>query len=156
MESQSFMDLDKQLCFALYACSKEITRMYRPLLAPLGLTYTQYITLLAIWKESRMKVKELGEVLYLDSGTLTPLLKKLESMGLVKRIRDTQDERNVWIEVTEAGRKLREQAAHIPQTAFCRSGMTPEEAISLHRQLKELLVRLDSIPPLQVPPAGQE
>lgn len=156
MESQSFMDLDKQLCFALYACSKEITRMYRPLLAPLGLTYTQYITLLAIWKESRMKVKELGEVLYLDSGTLTPLLKKLESMGLVKRIRDTQDERNVWIEVTEAGRKLREQAAHIPQTAFCRSGMTPEEAISLHHQLKELLVRLDSIPPLQVPPAGQE
>ncbi|RAV01461.1 MarR family winged helix-turn-helix transcriptional regulator [Paenibacillus sp. YN15] len=156
MESQSFMDLDKQLCFALYACSKEITRMYRPLLAPLGLTYTQYITLLAIWKESRMKVKELGEVLYLDSGTLTPLLKKLEVMGLVKRTRDTQDERNVWIEVTEAGRKLQKQATHIPQTAFCRSGMTPEEAISLHRQLKELLVRLDSIPPLQTPPAGQE
>lgn len=151
MESHSYMDLDKQLCFALYACSKEITKMYRPLLAPLGLTYTQYITLLAIWKEGRMKVKDLGEVLYLDSGTLTPLLKKLEAMGLVKRTRDAQDERNVWIEVTGDGQKLREQAAHIPQTAFCRSGMTPEEAISLHRQLKELLARLDTIAPYQIP-----
>lgn len=156
MESQSFMDLDKQLCFALYACSKEITKMYRPLLAPLGLTYTQYITLLAIWKEGRMKVKELGEVLFLDSGTLTPLLKKLEAAGLVKRTRDVQDERNVWIEVTEAGQAMREQAAHIPQTAFCRSGMTPEEAIALHRQLKELLQRLNSIAPLQAMLLEQE
>lgn len=156
MESQSFMDLDKQLCFALYACSKEITKMYRPLLAPLGLTYTQYITLLAIWKEGRMKVKDLGEVLYLDSGTLTPLLKKLEASGLVKRSRDVQDERNVWIEVTEAGWKLREQAANVPQTAFCRSGMTPEEAIALHGQLQELLQRLGQAIPQPIGPDGEQ
>ncbi|MDF2924472.1 MAG: ohrR [Paenibacillaceae bacterium] len=153
MEAQAFMDLNKQLCFAVYACSREITKLYRPLLDPLGLTYTQYVTLLALWGEGRMKVKDLGLALYLDSGTLTPLLKKLEGMGIVRRARDTLDERNVWIEVTEEGWKLRDKAVHVPVQAFCMSGISQEEGDALHRQLHALLKQLHAIAPSS---SGQE
>lgn len=93
-----------------------------------------------------MKVKDLGNVLYLDSGTLTPLLKKLEAMGIVKRSRDKQDERNVWIEVTDAGWELREKASDIPVKAFCMSGITPENGVVLHEQFTTLLKQLHSMP----------
>jgi len=137
------MRLDKQLCFALYACSREITKRYRPLLEPLGLTYTQYITMLTLWETDRMKVKELGAALHLDSGTLTPLLKKLETIGYVKRTRDVEDERNVWIEVTSEGRALQAVAAEIPSKIICDSGIDVEEAIRLQQQLSTLLQQLN-------------
>jgi len=138
------MRLDQQLCFALYACSREITKRYRPLLEPLGLTYTQYITMLALWEKNRMKVKELGAALNLDSGTLTPLLKKLEIIGYVRRARDVEDERNVWIEVTPEGRALQAQAAEIPSKIICDSGIDVEEAIQLRQQLTTLLQQLEN------------
>ncbi|WP_438432653.1 MarR family winged helix-turn-helix transcriptional regulator [Gorillibacterium sp. sgz500922] len=109
------LKLDNQLCFAFYVCSKEIIKKYRPLLTPLGLTYTGYITLLALWEKDNIPVKTLGERLYLDSGTLTPLLKKLESQGFIKRTRSDKDERQVFVSLTEAGRELKNQAAGIPQ-----------------------------------------
>jgi MarR family transcriptional regulator, organic hydroperoxide resistance regulator len=153
MDAKPHMELDNQLCFLFYACSREITRLYRPLLDPLGLTYTQYVTLLALWRDGKKKVKDLGAELYLDSGTLTPLLKKLEATGVVKRTRDRQDERNVWIEVTEAGWRLREEASHVPYEAYCRMGVTPEEGMALHGQMTDMLKKLQattrSAPPAQ-------
>ena len=96
--------LDNQLCFALYVCSKEIIRKYNPLLEPLGLTYTAYITLLCLWEKDNVPVKELGNRLFLDSGTLTPLLKKMETQGLVTRTRNEKDERTVYIQLTKEGK----------------------------------------------------
>ena len=104
------LKLDNQLCFALYACSREITKLYKPFLDKLGLTYTQYISLLVLWEKDNITVKDLGKKLHLDSGTLTPLLKKLEIMNLVKRIRDTVDERNVYVSLTTQGIALKELA----------------------------------------------
>jgi DNA-binding MarR family transcriptional regulator len=108
------LKLDNQICFAFYVCSKEIIKKYRPLLAPLGLTYTGYITLLALWEKDNIPVKALGERLYLDSGTLTPLLKKLEVQGLINRTRSDKDERQVFVSLTEAGRELQRKAADVP------------------------------------------
>jgi len=113
------LKLDNQLCFALYVCSKEIIRKYKPLLDPLGLTYTSYITLLALWEEDHINVKDLGKKLYLDSGTLTPLLKKLQNVGLITRNRLKTDERNVSISLTEAGIALKEKAASVPKNLIC-------------------------------------
>lgn len=133
------LKLDNQLCFALYASSKEVTRLYKPFLDKLGLTYTQYIVLLVLWEKDNINVKELGERLYLDSGTLTPLLKKLEAMGIVRRIRDARDERNVNVELTDKGIELKEAAEEIPNKIFCSTGLQAEEAISLRERLKVLL-----------------
>ncbi|MDR1748818.1 MAG: MarR family transcriptional regulator, partial [Spirochaetaceae bacterium] len=108
------LKLDNQLCFALYVCSKEIIRKYRPLLKPLGLTYTGYITMLALWERADITVKELGTELYLDSGTLTPVLKKLEAAGYVERMRGTDNERNVYIRLTGEGQRLKERTAEVP------------------------------------------
>jgi DNA-binding MarR family transcriptional regulator len=137
------LKLDNQLCFALYAASKEITRLYKPFLDKLGITYTQYITLLVLWEKDNITVKELGERLYLDSGTLTPLLKKLEAMAIVKRVRDTKDERNVYVELTDSGKELKEKAMDIPHKMFCSIGLGPEEAISLKENLQGLLKNLN-------------
>lgn len=147
MQPHAHMELDQQLCFAVYACSREITKLYRPLLEPLGLTYTQYVTMLALWESGKMKVKELGQALYLDSGTLTPLLKKLEASGVVTRVRDSRDERNVFIEVTEAGWELREKASQVPLQIFCNSGIGVEEAQELHLQLVSILRKLHNATP---------
>lgn len=111
--------LDQQLCFPLYAASHLMTRLYRPLLAPLGLTYPQYLVMLALWEHSPASVGALGERLLLDSGTLTPLLKRLEAAGWVTRQRDPADERRVKVGLTEAGRALREPASRVPQTLMC-------------------------------------
>lgn len=108
------LKLDNQLCFPLYACAKEIVRKYKPFLDEIDLTYTQYITMMVMWESKKINVKELGERLYLDSGTLTPLLKRLEQKGLVKRERDSTDERVLIVSITEAGEALKEQAVEIP------------------------------------------
>lgn len=113
------LKLDNQLCFALYVCSKEIIKKYKPILEPLGLTYTGYITMLALWEEDGITVKDLGNRLYLDSGTLTPLLKKLESQDFITRIRSSNDERNVVITLTEKGRTLKNHALNVPMDLIC-------------------------------------
>jgi len=138
------LKIDNQICFALYACSKEIIKQYKPLLEPLGLTYTQYIVLLVLWEKDNITVKELGGSLYLDSGTLTPLLKKLEAQGLIERIRSMGDERNVYIKLTEQGIALKDQALKIPEKMFCNTGLSFDEAISIHQQLQSLLKKLSN------------
>lgn len=136
------LKLDNQLCFALYASSKEVTRLYKPYLDKLNLTYTQYITLLVLWEKDNITVKELGSKLYLDSGTLTPLLKKLESMDIVQRTRDIKDERNVYISLTEKGKDLKNRAMEIPERIFCGTGLSMEEAVMLKDNLKVLINKL--------------
>ncbi len=136
------LKLGNQLCFPLYACSKEIIKKYKPFLDPLGLTYTQYITLMALWEESNVTVKTLGEKLYLDSGTLTPLLKKMESQGLVTRERSPQDERNVYIKLTENGLALKEKALEVPKQIGSCISLSAEEFISLQQMLNKILKQL--------------
>lgn len=137
------LKLDNQLCFALYACAKEVTRIYKPVLDKFGITYTQYITLLVLWEQDNITVKELGKKLHLDSGTLTPLLKKLENLGLLQRIRDTEDERNVYIKLTEKGFNMKDEALEIPAKVFCSTGISMEEALDLREKLKLLLNNLN-------------
>src|SRR5665647_76946 len=112
--SHPALQLDNQLCFALYSASLAMTKLYQPLLADLGLTYPQYLAMLVLWERDGLMVSELGERLFLDSGTLTPLLKRLEAAGLIARTRDVEDERRVHITLTAAGRKLKARAAKIP------------------------------------------
>lgn len=141
MDNQKYeaLKIENQICFPLYACSKEIIKRYTPFLNAMDLTYTQYITMMILWDKKELNVKELGQCLYLDSGTLTPLLKKLEAKGLVVRKRSTQDERNLIVSITEAGEKLREQAINVPaQIAQC-VNLEPEEAIELYRILYKIL-----------------
>lgn len=116
---EDIQKLENQLCFALYVCSKEIIRKYKDLLEPFGLTYTGYITLLALWEEDLQTVKALGEKLYLDSGTLTPVLKKLEASGFVERKRNKEDERSVTISLTEKGKQTQQRAVSIPRSLGC-------------------------------------
>jgi len=139
MSAQESLKLDDQICFALYACSREVTKLYRPILEEFDLTYTQYVTLLALWERDRVTVKELGTRLYLDSGTLTPLLKKLESAGLVQRERDQQDERSVIITLTAAGRELEQKAQGIPCRLFEHSKVDVDQLRRLHGELHRLL-----------------
>ncbi len=115
MENFDPLRLENQLCFPLYACAREIVKAYRPHLDALGLTYTQYITMMVLWEEEHISVKDLGQKLHLDSGTLTPLLKKLESKGYLVRERSHQDERVVIACITDEGRKLKQAAVGVPQ-----------------------------------------
>lgn len=144
MENQNNLKLDDQLCFAFYACSREIMKLYRPILQEFNLTYTQYITLIALWEQDNTTVKELGQRLYLDSGTLTPLLKKLEAMGLIKRTRDQQDERNVIITITPEGREMEKAAQEIPCKLFQGTEVELEDAKKLHTQIQSLLHKMGS------------
>lgn len=121
------LKLDNQLCFVLYAASRAVTQMYRPLLAGLGLTYPQYLVMLVLWERDGLTVNEIGEKLQLDSGTLTPLLKKLEIKGLLKRERDKDDERRVLISLLDKGKELKKQAVQVPEELLCRSGLSLEE-----------------------------
>ncbi|MBR1930816.1 MAG: MarR family transcriptional regulator [Lachnospiraceae bacterium] len=133
------LKLENQLCFPLYACSKEIVRRYKPFLDEIDLTYTQYITMMVLWEHRQMNVKELGEILYLDSGTLTPVLKKLEQKGYVNRTRTKEDERVLLVSVTEEGMKLRERAVDIPAKLGGCIGMSPEDAEQMYILLKKLM-----------------
>lgn len=131
--------LENQLCFPLYACSREVIKRYRPYLDALGLTYTQYIVLMVIWEEGTVSVRDLGKRLFLDSGTLTPVLKTLEKMGLITRARSQEDERVLLVTITKAGQALREEALSIPkQMAGC-VRLTREERETLYRLLYKVL-----------------
>jgi DNA-binding MarR family transcriptional regulator len=125
--------------FALYVCSKEIIRKYQPLLDPLGLTYTSYITLMCLWEKDNVSVKELGKRLFLDSGTLTPLLKKLEGQGLVLRTKSKKDERTVFVTLTEEGKNMKEKCRDIPSKMMCSSVFDKEKLISLMNDLHEIM-----------------
>ena len=133
------LKLDRQLCFPLYACSKEIIRRYRPFLDRLDLTYTQYITMMVLWEQREANVRELGERLYLDSGTLTPMLKKLESKGYLVRKRCENDQREVMISITEEGEALKEEALRIPEEMASCVCLTKEEAETLYHLLYKIL-----------------
>ncbi|MBA2392506.1 MAG: MarR family transcriptional regulator [Ktedonobacteraceae bacterium] len=134
--------IDDMLCFALYAASRAAMDVYRPLLDELGLTYPQYLVMIVLWDREICSVKEIGRTLHLDSGTLSPLLKRLESTGFIKRQRRTQDERVVDISLTQAGRALHERAADVPMKVSCRYGIEFEEYVTLLEQLKKLTGRL--------------
>jgi DNA-binding MarR family transcriptional regulator len=134
--------LDNQLCFALYSASLAMTKLYKPLLDELGLTYPQYLAMLVLWERDGLMVSELGERLSLDSGTLTPLLKRLEASGLIARIRDVQDERRVHITLTAAGRKLKARARKVPGCILEASQCSIPELVSLTRQVNTLRQRL--------------
>ncbi len=136
------LKLENQLCFPLYACAKEVVRRYKPLLDPLGLTYTQYIALMVLWEHGDITVKALGERLYLDSGTLTPLLKKLEQDGLVTRNRCAHDERQLLVSLSEKGRALRQDALDVPERLSACIPLSTEDAQTLYRLLYQVLGQL--------------
>lgn len=131
--------LENQLCFPLYAAAKEVVRCYRPFLDPLGLTYTQYIAMMALWEHKSLTISELGKLLYLDSGTLTPMLKKMEQAGLLVRRRSETDERSVVINLTPKGEALREQAVNIPDEMAQYVKLNANDTIQLYHLLHRLL-----------------
>ncbi len=131
--------LENQLCFPLYAASREVIRLYRPLLDPMGITYTQYVTMMAVWQEGPLSVKDLGRSLRLDSGTLTPVLKSLEARGLVNRRRCVDDERVCLVSATEAGMELREKALGVPDAVRNCLRLESSELSELYRLLHKLL-----------------
>lgn len=133
------LKLEKQLCFPLYACSKEVVRQYKPFLDEIDLTYTQYIVMLVMWEKKKITVKELGESLYLDSGTLTPVLKKLEVKGYVSRSRSKEDERHLEVLLTSQGSQLREEAVDIPSKVRKCIDLNSEEALKLYELLYKVL-----------------
>lgn len=133
------LKLENQVCFPLYACARETIKLYKPFLDKLDLTYTQYITMLVLWECRQMTVKELGLRLYLDSGTLTPLLKKLEEKGLVTRRRSTADERNLIVSITDKGAELRQQAVDIPGEMSKCLVLSKEETVTLYHLLYKML-----------------
>lgn len=136
------LSLDNQLCFALYVCSKEIIRRYAPVLEPLGLTYTSYITLLGLWEKDNVTVKDLGERLFLDSGTLTPLLKKMEAQGLVARKRSKDDERIVFVSLTEEGRAMRNKCLDVPRQMSCYNFLDFNKAGELLQNLHSMMEKM--------------
>lgn len=143
----AWLALDKQLCFALYSASLAMTKVYKPLLAPLGLTYPQYLVMLALWEEDGQAVGALGERLALDSGTLTPLLKRLQAQGVVDRERDARDERRVIVRLTAEGRALKAKARRIPPEVARASGCDLAGIAALTRQLAALRESLAGAPP---------
>lgn len=133
------LKIDNQLCFPLYACSKEIVRRYKPFLEEIDLTYTQYITMMVLWEKKEINVKELGKQLFLDSGTLTPVLKRLEQKNLISRQRDSRDERNLIVRLTAEGEQLKEKAVEIPvKMAGCVS-LSEQDAAALYQLLHKVL-----------------
>lgn len=139
MDKYDCLKLENQLCFPLYACAKEVVRHYKPFLEKLDLTYTQYIVMMVLWENRQTNVKELGEKLYLDSGTLTPLLKKLEAKGYLTRNRSAQDERNLLVTVTDRGMALRDEALTVPVKMEECVRLEPKEAKALYATLHKML-----------------
>lgn len=133
------LKLDNQLCFPLYACAKEVIRRYTPLLEPFGLTYTQYIAMMVLWEHNSVTVKQMGTLLHLDSGTLTPMLKKMERNGWLYRRRSEEDERSVTVSITDAGRALQEQVAEVPVKMVKCIKLENEKAIQLYELLTEMM-----------------
>lgn len=142
MDVDETLLFDNQICFPLYSAANAVVRAYRPLLSDLDLTYLQYMTLILLWERPKMTVKELGERLALDSGTLTPLLKRLEAKGLVTRNRDKQDERVRVIKITPQGRALRKKAIGIPGQLACNIGLEKQQARQIKKMCEHLLQAL--------------
>ena len=142
-QKYSALKLENQLCFPLYAASREVVKRYRPYLDPLGLTYTQYIAMMVFWEQGKCSAKELGSKLYLDSGTLTPVLKSLEAKGFVRRYRSAEDERVLLVEITEEGERLRDQALESPRKISGCVRLGPDEARTLYELLYRLLGGMD-------------
>ena len=146
MAADEYLKLDNQLCFLLYGASRAVTQLYQPLLAPLGLTYPQYLVMLVLWEEDGASVRTLCDRLYLDSGTLTPLLTRLSSAGLIRRVRSKRDARVVDIQLTAAGKKLKRAARSVPEALLCRLGLPLAELARVRGELKRLfdLTRLEA------------
>lgn len=141
MDKYDALKLENQLCFPLYACAREVVKKYRPYLDELNLTYTQYIAMMVFWEKEKCSAKELGERLFLDSGTLTPVLKSLEKKGFVKRERSSLDERLLDVSITEKGMELRERAADIPDKIASCINLDGEEAVKLYKILYKILMQ---------------
>ena len=137
--------LDNQICFAIYSTAHAFNRVYKPLLDPLGLTYPQYLVMLVLWERDGVPVKDIGERLFLDSGTLTPLLKRLEAAGLIKRTRSTEDERQVLIALTPQGHALREKARSVPHSILAASACTVAELSAMKNEIVALRDRLNAV-----------
>ena len=139
------LKIENQLCFPLYACSREVIKQYKPYLDEIDLTYTQYIAMMILWEKKTLNVKELGKCLFLDSGTLTPLLKKMEAKGLLTRRRSSEDERNLIVTITEEGEQLKEKAVSIPEEMAKCINLEPEEAATLYQLLYKMLGQFKSM-----------
>lgn len=135
--------LENQLCFPFYAISREIIKLYKPVLDPFGLTYTQYITMIVLWEEEEITFKKLGEKLHLDSGTLTPVLKKLEAMQYIHKYRSKEDDRMVIVELTNEGHLLKEKIIDVPHQVACSINLSSEEALVLKKLLDKLLTKFE-------------
>lgn len=142
MSKYDNLKLDNQICFSLYAVSREIIKLYKPILNEVKLTYTQYLVMLVLWEENKATVKHLGNRLHLDSGTLTPLLKKLESMELIKKYRSKEDDRVVFAELTSKGRELQEKSKDIPNNVLCNMNFSENKIKQLKEGIDELLFSL--------------
>ena len=136
------LKLQNQICFPLYACSKEIVKAYKPYLDELDLTYTQYITMMVMWEHKELRVKEIGKCLFLDSSTLTPLLKRLEEKGYVTRRRSEEDERELIVTITDSGEALKERAVTVPERLSACVDLDPQKAQALYALLYEVLGKL--------------
>jgi DNA-binding MarR family transcriptional regulator len=145
-EGVDLLALDRQVCFALAVASRSVIALYRPLLEPMGLTHPQYLVMLALWEESPLSVKQLSGLLQLDPGTLSPLLKRLESSGYLTRQRDPRDERSLAVTLTEAGQSLRTEALKIPPAIIDRLGMTLPELETLHKNLVRVIAAATTSP----------
>ena len=135
--------LDEQLCFAIYSTSLAMSKVYRPLLTKLGVTYPQYLVLMALWNQDQVTVSEIGNCVFLDSATLTPLLKRMETAGLVQRVRSARDERQVIVSLTPAGRAMQKEAGKIMSSVLCAAQCSKEEALALKDQLVTLRNNLE-------------
>ncbi|MCT8977012.1 MarR family transcriptional regulator [Clostridium sp. CX1] len=142
MERYEKLKLENQLCFSLYAASRELIKLYKPLLDKYNLTYTQYIVMLVLWEGKKLNVKHIGERLHLDSGTLTPLLKKLQGLDLIKKYRDSQDDRVVIIELTEKGLALKKEIVEVPEQLYCNFSEDAEKLLVLKKSLDDFLAIL--------------
>ena len=143
MSEYDKLKLDNQLCFSLYALSREVIKMYQPVLSKYNLTYTQYVTMLAMWELEKAPFKEVAKKLYLDSGTLTPVLKKLESMGLVNKYRDKNDDRMVIVELTQKAIDLKDDIKKVPDKMYCKiNALEVDELINLKKSLDKMLKQL--------------
>lgn len=142
-EKYDVLKIQNQLCFPLYACAREVVKRYTPFLDEIDLTYTQYIVMMVLWEKRFVTVKELGNILFLDSGTLTPLLKKLEAKNFISRKRSETDERNLIVTITPEGEALREKAVEIPEKMSQCVALEPEEAMTLYQILYKLLGRMN-------------
>lgn len=143
MDKYEAIKLDNQLCFSFYAISREIIKLYKPILDEFNLTYTQYITMLVLWEEEKISFKKLGIKLHLDSGTITPVLKKLEAMELIKKYRTKEDDRAVVVELTLKGKELKDKILKVPKEISCKVKLKEEEYKDLKKSLDEVLKKLD-------------